>query len=237
MSRVKKSKKKVIIILVGIIAVLLVPALTVLGVDYGKYSDFQKSNFFGSKDVYSQNQSLYFDDLKVTVTEVEHKAYDYQTTSGCMKLAEQAGALMRANNFTKTPEWDVLSFQADHCRDLADLYENKKMLVVHYFVENTSASPLDLSSYGIKIYGDEKTESTESENKITTLFASQSRYDSFVVHHLGKDKNGPFALIVSRNGKQKQIQVELPEMAPFCTASQCDKQVYDREFNPSDYGI
>lgn len=228
--RKKRNFKKLLLIIGAAVLVLLVLVLIILGVDYKKYSDFQRSSFFGSKDVYSQKQSLYFDDLTVTVTEVEHKAYDYQTSAGCMKLAEEGGALMRANNFVKTPEWEAISFKLEHCNEMSDLYENKKMLIVHYFVENASGSPLDLSPYTIKIYGDEKTESTESENKITTLFAGQSRYDSFVVHHLGKNKNGPFALIVSKDGRQKQIQLELPKMIPFCTAPQCDKQVYDRTY-------
>lgn len=235
--RHKRKSRKLLLITSGVISLLLIAVLIIFGTDYKKYNDFQESNFFGSKDVYSQDQSLFFDNLKVTVTEVEHKAYDYQTIAGCMKLSEKAGALIRANNFVKTPEWETLSFQSGHCMDLADLYENKKILIVHYFLENTSDSPLDLSSYTIKIYGDEKTESTKSENKIISLLAGQSRYDSFVVHHLDKDKNGPFALIVTKDGKQKQIQLELPKLAPFCDASQCNKQVYDRTFNPEDYRL
>lgn len=231
-TKTKKTNHKKLI-LASVIAVTGIALLAIggfIGLDYQKFSNHQQSKFFGSKDVYVQGQPLYFDDIKITVTEVEHKNYSYQTNDGCSKLAEKGGALMRANGFVKTPEWEVLSFQLEHCQELADLYENKKMLIVHYFVENTSSQPLDISAYNIKIFGDEKTESTKSENKITTLLANQSRYDSFVIHHLGIDKEGPFALIVSKDGKQKQIQLDLPKIAPFCDLPACKQEAYQDRY-------
>lgn len=226
----KKISTKVLLVFLAASVLVLVAGLAVLGIDYNKYRSYQNSQFFGSKDVYAQHQPLYFDNLKFTVTELEHKNYDYQTSAGCMKLAEEAGALMRANRFVKTSEWEIKSFQSEHCSEMADLYENKKMLIVHYFVENTGNTPLDISPYTIKVYGDEKAESTKSENKITTLLANQTRYDAFVIHHLGINEDGPFALIISKDGKQKQIQLNLPEIAPFCDLEVCKQQVYDRKY-------
>lgn len=221
-------KEKTLLVFLVILLLILVAGSVLLGVDYNKYRNYQDSRFFGSKDVYAQHQPLYFDDLKLTVTEVEHKHYDYQTSEGCMELSKEAGALMRENGFVKTPEWELKSSQSERCSDMADLYENKKMLIVHYFIENTSDKPLDVSPYTVKVHGNERTESTESENKITTLLANQSRYNSFVIHHLAIDNSGPFALIVSRDGKQKQIKLTLPEIKPFCDLEICKQEVYDR---------
>lgn len=222
------SKKKTLLGILSITTLLLVAGLVILVFDYSKYRNSQNSTFFGSKDAYAQNQSLYFDDLKVTVSEVEHKRYDYQTSDSCMKIGQEAGDIYSANGFVETPEWELKVSQSNRCLDMAQLYENNKMLVVHYFVENTSSQPLGISPYTIKVYGDKTTESAKSENKITTLLANQSRYDSFVIHHLGLDKNGPFALIVSKDGKQKQIQLDLPEIEPFCDSEACKQEVYRR---------
>lgn len=222
-----KNYKNLTKIIVIVLVVILIAGGLIAGLDYSKYSSHQQSQFFGSKDVYAQDQSLYFDDIKVTVSEVEHMNYSYQTYETCSKISEQAGALMRANDFVKTADWEIKSMHSSHCLELAELYNNKKMVVIHYFVENLQDRPLDISEYSITAHGDEKADSTEPEQKSKTLLASQSQYNAFVIHHVDIKNNGPFALLVSRNGKQKQIQLTLPNIKPFCDSDACQKETYD----------
>lgn len=224
--KIKKRKRNKIIVF--FIIAIVIAILVTVGLDYNKYNNFKESILFGSKDVYSQDQPLYFEDLKITITRVKNTAYDYQTYYGCYKIAEQAGTLLKSNNFVETPEWHALSNKSSNCIDQANSYQNKKIFIVNYSIKNTSNKPLDISTYKMKIYGDEETESVRPKNKITTLFAGQSRNNSFDIYGLDKKKDGPFAFIVSQHGKQKQILLKLPKLTPFCTNEQCDKQVYDR---------
>lgn len=229
MDKFKKNvnSKKLTKILTISLVLVLVGGGIVTGFDYHIYSSHQQSRLFGSKDVYAQDQSLYFDDIKITVSEVEHKNYSYQTYESCEKISKQAGDIMRSNGFVETPEWSVKSMQSSRCLEMAELYNNKKMVVIHYFVENLHDRPLDTSKYTIKAYGDEEAESTESEEKSSTLLAGQSQYNAFVIHHVDIKNDGPFALLVSKNGKQKQIQLTLPDIKPFCDLEACEKENYD----------
>lgn len=183
--------------------------------DYVQYNSFKQSRFFGSKDSYSQSQSLYFDDIKVTVSEVEHtkKWVIADNVEECntifppkfvqSEFARYFGGL--------DGSYDVNATGRENCIEALDERQSRKNLVVHYFIENLNSNPVDLGDYFFRIGGSEDIDNIGyTSPNIEDLLANQSRYTNIWVE-VPREAND-FALIVSKYDEQKQIQLELPEL-------------------------
>ncbi len=210
---IKKSKKRFKLSLKSIIGVLVVVMLLISGayiiLDYQKFRSFRQSNLFGSKDVYNQKQSLYFDDIKVTVSNVEHKEIVPKITlESCntnnFKYLGYDGIF---GNSEEIVDSNILA-QSQTCMDAYYLRQDYKNIIVHYFIENLQKQPASIGSYTARIEGSNNIQGNNPYPKITDLLASQSRYSNFVlVVPMDADN---LALVITKNGKQKQINLVLP---------------------------
>ena len=96
------------------------------------------------------------------------------------------------------------------CAQAAARFTGMKNVVVHYFVENLTNRPMSIRDYSFRIDGSEIQEGNIPNPQINDLLARQSRYSNFALT-VPKDSQD-FALIVSKKGKQKQINLDLPAL-------------------------
>lgn len=195
----QNSKRKVLRPILVVIGIAVIASGLYFGYDYFKLKTFGHSKYFGSKDIYSQNESLYFDDIKITITEVEHTEKEKRTEKDCESFWPEGA--------TYKYQWVVIN----SCLSDVNKYKNRKNIVVHYFVENISDKPITLGPYSVRLVGESSDiENNEPNPKITDLLAGQSRYANFWVE-VPKDDE-VFAFVVTKDGKQKQINLTLPEI-------------------------
>lgn len=173
--------------------------------DKKRYDSGQQSKFFGSKDVYAQNESLYFDDIKVTVSEVEHKRISDIERDSC---AVSKFKNMGFGNFEVSQE--SAEELSSECMTRYNKNQNYKKLVVHLFFENISNKPISLKDYSFKIEGSEDIEGNNLNPSMEGLLAEQSQYGNFdLIVPMSSDV---FALTVEKLGQKKQINLSLPEI-------------------------
>ncbi len=206
-SHVKHKSRKYIFPVLVVLASLLVLTIGYVGLDYYQYNNFKQSSLFGSKDVYKQSQSLYFDDIKVTVSEVQNKEISpKRLASDCDKID-----IKDIPPISISYNHPISNFNAwNLCAQTAARFADMKNVIVHYFIENMTNRPMSIRDYSFRIDGSEIQESVTPNTQINDLLARQSRYSNFTLT-VPKDSQD-FALIVSKKGKQKQINLDLPAL-------------------------
>jgi hypothetical protein len=211
MTRKAKKLLKFALLISGFVLLI---GLVVVGLDFNKFRSYQNSKFFGSKDSYSQNQSLYFDDIKVTVTKVEHTNKWVIATSEqeCnklypVKMVESSYASIFGGT---NRHFDANDSGRVDCIKALVPWRTRKNLVVHYFIENLKNEPISIGEFSARIDGSDDIQNNTPNPKITNLLAHQSRYANFWVDvPMGAND---FALVITKNGQQKQIRLNLPKI-------------------------
>lgn len=217
MAKIKSISINKILRLTALCSVFaLLVMIVLLAIDYKNYKDLMPSRFFGSQDSYSQNQSLYFDDIKVTVSEIEHTRKWVMATSAeeCNTVYPPKLVKLESNIFFTDLDGDgfedVNSYGRRDCIEALDIWKSKKNVVVHYFIENLRSEPISISSYSAKIEGAEGIKDNKPNPRIAVLLANQSRYANFWVE--APINANDLALVISKDGKKKQIRLTMPDL-------------------------
>lgn len=193
----KLIKPKILIPLILVITIIG----TLITVDYSNYYNYKPSRFFGSKDIYEQPQSLFFDGIKVTVTEVE-QIDDTKSEEDCRK--DHKGS-ERFDEETQA----ILNEAFMDC--LARAAIPKKTIKVHYFIENLTEENIDLSEFTFKLAGPGEIYNNKPWREQKELLGRQSEYNALVVS-VSENNYGPFSLLVSKDNKQKHVKLVLGKL-------------------------
>lgn len=211
-------KHNIILIFIFVLSFIFIGSS--LFIDYNNYKIGSRSLLFGTKDTYSQEQTLHFDNLDLFVTEVERRDYKPVDPIDCERLPEKPRDYRPDTDlpgFTEPQKW------RDDCFSVYDNGNNyeehvrskdKINLLVHFFYGNRSDKVIDLNEYGIEAVAN--TDITYKDKKIIKgdMLAQSEEYGVFSLD-IDKDYKGPFNLVVTKDGKKKNIELIIPQKVQY----------------------
>jgi len=211
----KKLHKTLKIISIALSLIILIVIL-ITGIDYTYYKLGNRSFIFNTLDNYRQDQILKFGNLDLKVNEVILKAYPEPTApiqTDCSLISES----------TEEGFWNGLSkYRCEYAlskypEDFSH-YKAKSELIVEFEYSNISDQPINLADYSVKliantsleIYGSPVTKCTGMSKLV---FLNGYTEKECLSMDIDKGYNGPLALSVTRGGKEKIINLTIPETA------------------------
>ncbi len=175
--------------------ILFIPSLLiiVLGIlasfDFLDYKHGNRSHLFGTLDTYTQNQTLKFSDFDIWVTEVER--WDY-----CGKNIADFDSSAYVSIFSNSTAWP-------------SGIEPKKNLAIHFFYKNVSTKVVSLNGYRFKPVASSKIYEKDRNIIGGDVLPDASIYGD-ISFGITKDYYGPLSLVITKDGKKKNIQLSIP---------------------------
>lgn len=222
-----KSKKIFKILSISILAVLVVAGLLAT-IDFTRYRLGERSVLFGTMDTYSQSQELKIEDLNVRVLDVTLREYTKPKApdeSRCKGLPHYVSTGDR--HFVPEYRKYIASYEACSAslsNDKAtydkqnDHYQTKNEIIVKFNYANISDKLIDLRDYKLRlianspleVYGKSKANCTGIAKNLFLKGYTEERCFAF---DIDKGYNGPLVLRVSKDAKEKIINLDFPTKA------------------------
>lgn len=224
MNKKHNTKKKIIIMSVVLLSLLLVGLL--VGADYLNYKNGNRSQFFGTLDVYSKGQTAKFDNLDLKVESVLLKKYpaptikpSSPTTKDCSGLSKESASGGLINSPFGICTTALIDYESGlrTYNDKLSHSESKNELTVTFQYLNVYEKPINLSDYEIKIIAN--TTLVKYEEPISkcngmsgSAFLKGHPTTECISVDIDKNYNGPLVLSIKKAGKEKIINLELSDI-------------------------
>lgn len=204
-------------IIVIILLVIVIIAGLIIGFDYKTYKDGNRSYLFGTLNSYNQNQTLRFGDLDLKVSNVELKLYPKPTKpiqSDCSGLVDR---MTIRGEQVETPTVAQYACEQELIKYPIVLshYESKNELTIKFEYSNIADQPLNLTDFKIKAIANTSLDPyispvTACSGMRQAVFLKGNTETECISMDVDKGYTGPLALSVTRDGKEKNIQLAIP---------------------------
>jgi hypothetical protein len=206
----------IITVLLILAAVLIVGIL--VGFDYLNYKSGNRTVLFGTLDGYSRSQTLRYGNLDLKVNSVMLNSYPEPTLSlrNCdgLSTVQSVGRLFTWSPYSQCV--DMNSANTDYYNTEKSHHNSKNEISVQFEYSNISDKPINLSDYKVKLVANTALGDYSSPLKSCSGMASNNSFlkgyveKECLVKDLDKGYNGPLAFSVTKGGKEKIINLSIP---------------------------
>lgn len=222
------ANKNVIKIIGFLLVAIIIASGLIISFDYLNYRNGNRSMLFGTLDAYSQEQTLKLDKLDFKVNDVSLNNISKPTVVPTAPVQTDCSNVTRS--FIKDTNTGLLFSPYTRCTwalssyeyDLAQYNEQLKRandkleLIVEFQYTNISTKPANLKDYSVKLIANTTLgEYSEGSKACTGIAKNESFLSNYVekeclLRTVDKGYSGPLAFSVTKNGKEKIINLKIP---------------------------